>query len=372
MAIKTVKELQEHLNWAMRVELSTIPLYLYAMYSIDDAESDAFQLIRDVVLEEMLHLGLASNCLIAVGGKVNLYDKTSIPTYPGPVPHHKKGFIVNLEPCTPRLIKDTFMAIEQPGDIDAKPEDDEFHTIGQFYLSIEEGLKSLNKSTDLFANNNIDKQLPQMGYKPPDQDDAGEIVTVTDLQSALDSLEIIVHQGEGILDSHYDDPSKKELCHYFKFEKIANGEVPIGKVLPVMKNPRSSDFTGGLRDLNDFFNAAYCYLLIGLDDIYDTTDPMRKKELIMNCFYPLMNKILNYTAWFIMQQPMYEGASVNAGPSFEYYGFRPHKSIKEQLLALYQTAMASNPKLKQTFDEHMLDALNALPDVTEIHIDKHK
>jgi len=68
---------------------------------------------------------------------------------------------------------------------------------------------------------------------------------------------------------------------------------------------------------------------------------------------------------------MYEGASLSAGPSFEYYGFRPHQSIKEQIVALFKQSLASNPTLKDKL-EHMTDAVNNLPEVTEIHIDKHK
>ena len=35
--IQTVEKLREHLQAAMAVELSTIPLYLYGMYSVKDA-----------------------------------------------------------------------------------------------------------------------------------------------------------------------------------------------------------------------------------------------------------------------------------------------------------------------------------------------
>lgn len=55
MPIDTVDDLREHLLVAIEVELSTIPPYLYAMYSIEDQSSEAALLIRSVVVEEMLH-----------------------------------------------------------------------------------------------------------------------------------------------------------------------------------------------------------------------------------------------------------------------------------------------------------------------------
>src|SRR5215213_1237632 len=80
--ITTVQELQDHLYHAIQVELSTIPLYLYPAYSIKtqgysqwSAGMSAFRTIRSVVIEEMLHLCLARNLMVAVGGgdSVRLY-----------------------------------------------------------------------------------------------------------------------------------------------------------------------------------------------------------------------------------------------------------------------------------------------------------
>ena len=61
MPITNVAELREHLLLAIEVEVSLIPPYLYAMYSIEDQESEAALLIRSVVVEEMLHASLVSN-----------------------------------------------------------------------------------------------------------------------------------------------------------------------------------------------------------------------------------------------------------------------------------------------------------------------
>lgn len=44
--IETVASLHEHLQAAMAVELSTIPLYLYAMYSVSPATPDAAKAVH--------------------------------------------------------------------------------------------------------------------------------------------------------------------------------------------------------------------------------------------------------------------------------------------------------------------------------------
>ncbi|HEX2087393.1 MAG TPA: ferritin-like domain-containing protein, partial [Solirubrobacteraceae bacterium] len=66
------------------LELWTVPYYMAALYSIRDRTSDAYQLVQDVVHEEMLHVQLASNIANAFG----LAPRFVPPVYGGPtVPH---------------------------------------------------------------------------------------------------------------------------------------------------------------------------------------------------------------------------------------------------------------------------------------------
>ena len=69
MAIKTPEDLRLHLDWAIHVELTTIPLYLYAMYSLREETSEAHSVIRSIVVEEMLHMCLACNLLLSVSAE---------------------------------------------------------------------------------------------------------------------------------------------------------------------------------------------------------------------------------------------------------------------------------------------------------------
>ena len=164
------------------MELTTIPTYLYALYSIEDRRSQAANVFRGIVIEEMLQVAWPSNLLVSVGGRPRFYDRNIVPCYPGPIPHHTPGFTVNLEKCSVDFVRDTCMAIEQPEEPTAPPEDDNFETIGQFYMSIEAALKTLSQELggELFAAHDPARQLSE-GYFP-ETSDTGDLKIVTGLE----------------------------------------------------------------------------------------------------------------------------------------------------------------------------------------------
>ncbi len=63
----TIEHLRAHLQYAVDLELWTIPFYMSALFSIVDRSSAAYQLVQSVVHQEMLHLQLASNIANAYG-----------------------------------------------------------------------------------------------------------------------------------------------------------------------------------------------------------------------------------------------------------------------------------------------------------------
>ena len=83
-------DLITHLQWALCVEISTIPPYLCALYSIQDRGTAAAALVRSVVIEEMLHAATVSNLMNAIGGHPSLGPE-HVPLYPGYIPHHAAG-----------------------------------------------------------------------------------------------------------------------------------------------------------------------------------------------------------------------------------------------------------------------------------------
>ncbi len=79
-----IVHLRQHLQYAVDLELWTIPFYLSAQYSIIDRRSDAYQLVQTVVHQEMLHIQLAANVANAFG----LSPTFGAPVYQGQqIPH---------------------------------------------------------------------------------------------------------------------------------------------------------------------------------------------------------------------------------------------------------------------------------------------
>lgn len=331
MPINTPQQLREHLEWAIKVELTTIPPYLYAFYSMKDKKSEAAELIMSVAIEEMLHVALASNLLISVGGQPRFYRKDLMPVYPGPLPHHVPGFIVNLEKCTREQIVKCFMAIEVPSEVEV-PEDDNFESIGQFYLAIEQAFQRLDESGTLFDANEPAKQWVAGQYEKSKYiaDDSGGLVLVEDLESANLALSYIVNQGEGIRHDHYADPAQQELAHYYKFEQIASGRSPIGEILPLVRNPKTSEMTSPAKEISQLFNASYCYFLTVMEELYTPTDEKGKMAYVMK-IYGIMERLMGPVARCLVQIPYRNDTKENAGPTFEFYEFSDEKvqTLKE-------------------------------------------
>ncbi|MCL1592715.1 MAG: ferritin-like protein, partial [Actinomycetia bacterium] len=318
VAIESVEDLRAHLALATRVELSTIPLYLFAMYSIKDQECDAARLIASVVVEEMLHVCLVSNVLLAVGGEPD-FGYEAIPEYPGLMLHHTPDLPLVLEPCTRDLVRNTFMAIESPRAPLAPPEDDVYETLGQFYAALEEAVDTLNEEDDLFVNHQPGRQLSDPSFYAPvkfDAEDSGGLMLVSDDASADEAFEIIIEQGEGLSDHRWADPDHQELTHFYKFEQIASGLSPIGDVWPVRSSPKSSDFPEPIAEVSQFFNALYGLMFVTMRDLFSGEED---QGAVIGRLYGLMTGCMTPTARYLVAQPISGGE--HAGPTFEVYHF---------------------------------------------------
>ncbi len=319
MPIDTPQNLREHLELAIEVELATIPPYLFAMYSIEDQTSEAALLIRSIATEEMLHAALATNLLLAVGGRPRFDTAELLPRYPEFLPHHQPPLELNLEACSLELIQDVFMPIEQPEVHGAPPEADVYETLGQFYHALEVGIVDLSERHDLFADPQAACQLSDPAFYGPvayDAADSGGLMLVDGVESALAAIEIIVHQGEGLSTERWADPSHQELTHYYKLLQISNGTTPLGPVRPVKANPRTADYSKALRPVSDLFNACYRYLFLILGELFS---PEADKSESVSRMYRLMSQVMSGLALFLVQQPIDDG--IFAAPTFEITEF---------------------------------------------------
>ncbi len=314
--ITTTEDLRDHLKVAMQVELSTIPPYLYAMYSIADPHAESARLILSIVAEEMLHLALAANLLAAIGGEPDFLDPGLQPAYPGRLAHHKPELPLHLVPMSVAAVRSTFMVIERPGARNAPPEDDEYHSLGQFYGAIETAFERLSAAGPLFVSGSEHRQLAGGHFYGPvefDAADSGDLVMVTDLASARAAIEVIVHQGEGLGEHRWADPDHQELTHYAKLLRIADGRVDIGEVLPVRTDPRVADYPADVARIATLANASYQAIFRVLDALYQ---PVDEKGILVRPLYGLMKHVLGPLARHLSTLELGDGtvASVTFEP----------------------------------------------------------
>lgn len=347
MPIDTPEELREHIELAIKVELSTIPPYLYAMYSLEDAQSVPALLIRSIVVEEMLHAALATNLLLAVGGRPDFRSVEYMSSYPIDLPHHAPPLAVNLEPVSVGLVRDTFMRIEQPEAREAPAEPDEYETLGQFYHALEIGLEELSTEFDLFADPQLGSQLADSRFYSPvafDAEDSGGLVGITDLASAIEAIEIIIHQGEGLSEDRWADPSHQELTHYHKLVQIADGSHPLGVVRAFPTNPRTADYPQDVRIPAELFNAVYRGLFLTMDRMFSG---IGDQDRPVGVLYLLMASVMVQVADFLASVDLGDGK--RAAPTFEIYEFKTDTPI-EEVKALSEQAARLFPELSSVHE----------------------
>jgi hypothetical protein len=342
MPINTPDDLRDHIELAIRVELSTIPPYLFAMYSIEDQTSQAALLIRSIVVEEMLHAVLATNLLLAVGGAPNFAGTAYMPRYPMELPHHRPPLTLDLSPCSLDVVRELFMRIEQPETHGAPAEPDEFETLGQFYHALEIGVAELSDRFDLFSEPQTGSQLSNQAFYQPvalDADDSGGLVLITDLDSAIEAIEIIVHQGEGMSDEKWADPDHRELTHYHKLVQISDGTSPLGTVRNIGSNPRTEDYPEAIQTVSHLFNSIYRGLYLAMNRMF--TDEANQGKAV-GVLYLLMADVLSNLGHFLVQQPL--GNGEYAAPTFEIFEFETDTPLAE-VTALSKEAADLFPEL---------------------------
>ena len=266
MAISNLASLRKHLQWAIELEHATLAPYLSALYSIKPgANVECSEVIKSVFLEEMLHMALAANILNAVGGKPRFDYEGFIPTFPTPLPHGDASFVVHLGKFSREGVE-SFLNIERPAETNAKPLEENYHSIGQFYAAIVEGLKSCCEALGEEAVFTGDPAW-QLTAETTYYGGAGHLIEVKDLASALAAMDEIVEQGEGMDhasifdgDKNMFHPERDEVGHYFRFQEILFGrsyqagdtaesgptgptfEVDWGEVHNMRQNPDIEDY----------------------------------------------------------------------------------------------------------------------------------
>jgi hypothetical protein len=301
----TLQSLRDHLQAALAVEHATVPPYFTAWISIQpNTNVEAAEIVRSVMLEEMLHLTLAANLLNAVGGRPSLTHPGFVPRYPHRLPFSGDRFEISIERFSKQSLQ-TFLAIERPEGPRAKPEARKFHTIAQFYAAVRNGIDELCETLGEKAvfTGPLAKQVQPEAYYA-----AGKLLVVTGRDTAHRAIEEICEQGEGAHGSVFDADHSicgegREPAHYYRFMQLVKGRhyragdtpksgpsgarlaVAWDAVYPIRPNARASDYPkgSGIRDALEAFGHGYGQLLAALEAAYNG-QPDRMTEGIARMF----------------------------------------------------------------------------------------
>lgn len=345
------KELCGLLQDALMLELSTIPPYATACYSIleqgqyDRSEptivnAEPIEVIRQVMVEEMLHMVLVANVMNAIGGTPQLNNPKLLPRYPVAL-LGGRGPRVHLRRFTPDQVK-SFRQIETAPRNVALARKGDYHTIGGFYIHLRE---KLIDACDEFGDKAIfigdaKRQISNDDYFGA----GGEVIEVTGTpaqrrKAAMKAIKEIMEEGEGadLGDKAGDGDTipgpegHEDIAHYFKFNEILHSryyrpedsvdDPPTGgdlivdwsAVSPMRDDPSESNYKRApdIAAISADFNDAWSGLLDGLQIAF-TKDKSALRDL-----YPAMYNIKSL-AQKLMRIPLPDGSGETAGPTWTY------------------------------------------------------
>jgi hypothetical protein len=209
----------------------------------------------------------------------------------------------------------------------------------------------------------VERGASQAQY--PNNKDSGSLKTVTDKASAIDAINIIMHQGEGFpeTDHEEDDYQKNEDTHWYKYNELykkLQDFTPADMAIVAFKfpdNPTRNSYPSKFHPLIDLANAVYSYLFLMTEASYKLID-----EAQASMFYIGMHKgmifILDKIIGGMRYLPVGNTAGQVLAPTFENYPFNSLATAKAELVALCVAVPAS---LK--LDSNILQRIQDLPDV---------
>lgn len=351
-----VAELHKHLQSAIELEHATIPAYQTSLFSIKPGTNrEAAGIVASVAREEMLHLNIAANVLNALGGAPVIDKPGFIPVFPGPLPMGIGDLRVSLQKLTRGHVYDTFMAIEQPEEdlnlpvkeprlaalaalgasstapaalatvaaASATPEP-EYATIGAFYQAIIVKLRELGGSA--FARSSHPQVVDNTWFP------STQLFPVTNVESAVAALSVIIDQGEGTKRSPLESPHGGPPAHYYRFAEIvyarrlvrdpahpnqfsfSGAPVPLDPagVWNLLPDAKSVDYAEGTqaRRISDRFNYSYTALLRALHETFNGRPEIFAKAMAVMYELKLLGGDLAATR--------IDGTDYQAAPTFEY------------------------------------------------------
>lgn len=227
--ITSRSDLLSLLSEACELEHGLACSYLYAAFSLKqdliegDIDWEQLQKIRlwaaqiyFIASQEMLHLAQAWNLLSAIGG-TPYYLRPNFPQNKSYYPIHAplalepfsrvslQRFLVYERPF--EIKRHTVMHLSLPKTMPSAKSRFGYETVGELYGLIADGFANIPEKQLFIADeaNQVDRTLI----------DFSEIIPVTNTESAIGAIDMIRHQGEGVV-------SDRDDCHFGAFLQIYN------------------------------------------------------------------------------------------------------------------------------------------------------
>lgn len=297
--------LKEALQWAIELEFSTIPLYLCGTWSIIDENHPVRGYLADIVLQEMLHMGLACNMLATLGEVPNIRGR--LPCYPGPLPGDVRPALrVWLAGFSRAMVRGVYMEVEYPeGGPITKFMDRSYPTIGSFYDAIFDEFSKLD---------------PRKITKQRQREHLFGLHRIDSIDNAKCAIRTIKEQGEGTSQNPFPGTDPQDRAHYYRFAEIYYGRELIkknghwvyqGHAVPLPEAYPMAEVPGcGYGDKTLRFNRAFTAVINLLQSAWETE---AGQDALDNAVRDMPS--LGGPARDLMKCPLPDGSG-NYGPDF--------------------------------------------------------
>jgi Ferritin-like len=212
----------QSLQSAVELEFATLPIYLSALFSLEIQNYTAYNVIRSVAMEEMVHMAIAANMLAALGRSPQIaHIRINFPVQglPGGA---EPDLHVGLAKYS-RAQLENFMRIETPQTLLRKMgRAESYATIATFYESIRaaidanaDAVRAAVKAGGPANQVGDDIGFTTMTYQP----------TTDPVQMLCAAIDEILEQGEGASAENLITTSayESEESHYAKFASLYYG-----------------------------------------------------------------------------------------------------------------------------------------------------
>ena len=348
--IHTREEMLDLLAEAAEIEHNLMCCYLYAAFSLkqgDDEGLTAPELAatrrwrREIIavsVEEMAHLTMAANLMVAIGGAPHL-GRQNFPIAPG---YHPAGIVVKLAPFSPETLQH-FIYLERP-EGDAEPDGDgfdppvlyerhqvpgrimpnaqDYDTVGQLYAAIADGLIRLATQMGedkLFIGDPAQQIRPEISRLPG-------IFAVKCLETALAAIDAIVIQGEGSAQAGEASHFARFLAVRTEYRALLAANPDFAPARPAAHNPlmrkrvadaqRTFISASPAAEMLDVVNAAYNHMLRLLKQVFVETRGADAQRVFAQASTDLMIAITPIASSLTTFPAQASDPSCTAGMSF--------------------------------------------------------